>query len=260
MNNTKNNLQDRYALLSKLIDAITKKLPELPEGRLKIKCNRNKKYYFLKADNRTEEKMITDKDLIHSLAQKSYLQFVLKAAQSEYQYLGQIIDKYPNDMAEEVYSSLSQDRKELVQPITMSDEDYAKAWLAIDYKHKEIKEGTPFFTTLNGEKVKSKSEQIIADRFKVKGIPYKYECPLKLNSGTIHPDFTILKLSERKIIYLEHAGKMGEIGYCDKNTKRINNYAMNGILIGDKLFMTFETDKVPFDVRVLDKMIEKCFR
>ena len=64
--------------------------------------------------------------------------------------------------------------------------------------------------------------------------PYRYEYPLMLE-GNIRkcPDFTILKMPERKEVYLEH--------------------------LGINLFFTHETSKHPLNTRVLDEMIQKWF-
>ena len=76
----------------------------------------------------------------------------------------------------------------------------------------------------------------------------------------VHPDFTILRVSDRKIVYYEHCGKVGDKEYGDDMVERLNDYAEEGIVIGDKLFITCESENKPFDVRVLDAMIDKVFR
>lgn len=48
------------------------------------------------------------------------------------------------------------------------------------------------------ERVRSKSEVIIADILNQEGIPYRYECPLQLKGwGKVYPDFTVLSERER---------------------------------------------------------------
>lgn len=45
--------------------------------------------------------------------------------------------------------------------------------------------------------------KIIADKLNNLGIPYRYEYPMILEGNIrIHPDFTILKMPERKEVYL----------------------------------------------------------
>ena len=101
---------------------------------------------------------------------------------------------------------------------------------------------------------------MIADRLFFRGVPYKYECPIKVGDKIFHPDFTILRISDRKEIYYEHLGKMGDEDYAQTAVLRINKYVMNGFAVGDRLFTTMESYKAPLDLRVLDKMIESSFR
>lgn len=61
-------------------------------------------------------------------------------------------------------------------------------------------------------------------------------------------------------LYYEHLGKMGDRDYAVKNISKLNLYALNGFIQGDRLFTTMESADCPFDVRVLDRMIEKNFR
>ena len=75
-------------------------------------------------------------------------------------------------------------------------------WYEEEYHGKEFKEGVPVILTEKGERVRSKSEKIIADYFYRKNILYKYEKPLYLNGyGIVYPDFTLLsRKQERKFI------------------------------------------------------------
>lgn len=53
---------------------------------------------------------------------------------------------------------------------------------------------------------------------------------------------------------------MGDEDYAYKAINRINTYVMNGYVQGSNLFTTMESNKAPFDIRILDKMIEGNFR
>lgn len=56
------------------------------------------------------------------------------------------------------------------------------------YEQKEFAENAPFIWTEKGERVRSKSEKILADYFYHKKILYQYERPLYLKGfGTVHP-------------------------------------------------------------------------
>ncbi|MBO4579475.1 MAG: hypothetical protein J5715_04910 [Clostridiales bacterium] len=194
------------------------------------------------------------------MAQKRYYQKVIRTANKEKDCLRTAINSFPKITAEDIYMTLPEERRALINPIKRPDDEFVRDWLSEEYVHKGFKEGMPYFETMNGERVRSKAEQIIADHLKHAGIPYKYEYPMMINGELIHPDFKILRLSDRKEIYLEHCGREDKPSYYDDMVTRINNYAMNGIIIGDNLYLLFETHNAPLDVRVLDKMIEEQFR
>ena len=46
--------------------------------------------------------------------------------------------------------------------------------------------------------------------------------------------------------------------YANLAVRRINLYTRNGILLGDRLWITMETDQVPLDVSLLDKVINQA--
>ena len=108
--------------------------------------------------------------------------------------------------------------------------------------------------------MRSKSEVIIADTLTSMGVPYRYECGLMLEDGRmIFPDFTILRMSDRKILYLEHLGMMDDMQYSLSAVDRINLYEKNGYFPGDKLFLTFESSRRPIDRRILKEMCNRFF-
>lgn len=256
-------MTDRYKIISGLISRAEKKINTFPEGRIRTKHDRGKTYYYFSDGDRGEKERLlgkSDDDTVKALVQKSYLQKVVRSAKAEQAALKKALDSYPKLLPEQIYGTLPEERRALINPIVQTDEEFVKQWLAIPFKPKEIKEGTAFYETMKGERVRSKSEQIIADRLFAKGIPYKYECPLKVGRDTYHPDFTILRLSDRQEIYYEHIGKLDDPQYVNDNAPKYNAYYRNGILPGVKLFMTFETSEYPLDTRALDKVIEEQFR
>ena len=134
----------------------------------------------------------------------------------------------------------------------MSDEDYIKQWLAISYEPKPFKENdaTEYYTD-KGERVRSKSEIIIANMLKILNMPYKYECPLKLGNILVYPDFTILDVKGRREILLEHFGMMGDLDYVNSMMLKISTYEQNNIFLGDRLICSFESAKRPLNISTL---------
>ena len=105
------------------------------------------------------------------------------------------------------------------------------------------------FTTAHGEKVRSKSEVIIADTLLRMGIPYIYEKPYYYDGNkSFNPDFTVLNVKRRKEIYIEHFGKMGSAGYRADFFWKMKTFGQIGIVQGENLVMTFEDEDHPFDI------------
>ena len=259
--NIRQDLEVRQELLSKSISDIEKKLEKLPEGWINVKHQKDNYYYYQGKASESEKYLgPNDEKLIKELTQKDYLKRVLKEVKRELTAIEKMQRIYPDTLAEDVFDQLSEGRKKHAQPINICDDEFAAKWMETPYVRKSFKKGSPEFYTLKGEKVRSKSEVIIADRLYANGIPYRYECPLKMGKKIIHPDYSILRMSDRKTVYLEHCGKIGDPQYTEDMLTRIKDYNDAGIILGDRLFLTFESDKAPLDVSLLDSLIKTHFR
>ena len=252
-------LETRYELLSRSINDIEKKISLFPEGWVSIRSRNDRYYYYLSGYN-SDDKYLKDNEQIDTLLQKDYLKKVLRQAKRELSAIEKMSKLYPSTLAEDVFDQLSEGRKSHIKPINVYDDAYAQKWMEVPYKRKPFKKDMPKFYTLKGECVRSKSEAMIADRFFARGIPYRYECPLKVGNKIIHPDFTILRMSDRKILYHEHCGKMDDADYKENMVERANDYSEAGIVLGDRLFYTFESDVTPLDIRTLDRITDMHFR
>lgn len=254
-------LKKREGLLSRTIDRLDEKIDSLPEGSIRVKHKAGTFHYlYYQGDKTIKYLRKNDSETIKNLIQKKYLKLVQKAAKQEVKALSNAIELYPKTRMERVYEELPSELKEHALPIIPDDDQFAAKWQAEPFKPKPFKKGAPKYYTLKGERVRSKSEVIIADRLFAKGIPYKYECPLLVGNGFIHPDFTILRMSDRKIVYHEHCGKMTDPEYTKDIPERANKYARIGIFQGDRLFYTFESAECPLDIEALDAFIENNFR
>ena len=96
---------------------------------------------------------------------------------------------------------------------------------------------------------------MIADALYRAGIAYRYECPLELGGRQIHPDFTIMRASDRKEIYWEHLGMMDDPDYCRNAIQRIRLYEANDINPGKELVFTMETSFMPVNLMVINRII-----
>lgn len=152
-------------------------------------------------------------------------------------------------------SHMSSGRQRLIKPFQLTDSQYAALWLKQSFIQKEMKKDVITYETNKGEKVRSKSEKIIADWLFLHHIPYRYEQRLPLSSSFIvHPDFTVLNVHTRQEIYVEHLGKMDDPRYADDAVMKINKYLTAGHTLGVDVLCTFETKKHPLDTAVLSKV------
>lgn len=155
-----------------------------------------------------------------------------------------------------VYIPVSE--KKLIHPIEPIWEDQLAEWMKEDYKKKEFQENSTVIITERGERVRSKSEKILADYFYQKNIPYKYEAPLYLvGAGIIYPDFTFLSSKTRQEIYWEHEGMMDDEIYARNAIRKIHTYEKNGIYPGERLILTFETKAVALDTQIVKELVCK---
>lgn len=234
-----------------------------PEGKLRISHSHNHPQYYLCKGEGKEKTVGTyirkeNINIAATIAQNEYKQKLLSEARKELSSINRMLRIHIPERLEYVYEKLHSSRQLIVKPGIMSDERYIEQWLEVKYEGKEFWENTPEIYTEKGERVRSKSEKIIADMLNRYHIPYRYEYPVNLKGiGMVHPDFTILDVRERKEIYLEHFGMMDDLEYNRKAILKVEAYQRNGYILGDKLLVTFETSKYPIDTRTLHRIIKK---
>ena len=198
-----------------------------------------------------------EKDLAKKLAQKAYLLQLKDQLRTQLNFLKAGIPDLSNQPFLKVFDRLTSDRKKLVTPLITDDDTFVKHWLSAEYERMPFEPGTPVHTTDRGERVRSKSEKILADRFYALGIPYLYEKPVVTSwNKTRVPDFTLLNIRERKTWYWEHFGMMDDKDYVNANISKINEYIKVGIIPGKNLIMTFETKDKVLDITAVNQLIK----
>ena len=181
--------------------------------------------------------------------------------QSMQKQLSHFLKKYDAKALGKIYDRLCSGRKVFVVPMEISDAAYIKQWL-----EEHPGEQNPYpekgkYETEQGEFVRSKSEKILADTLYKMKIPYRYEAQCILgNQRTVYPDFTCLNVSKRKTIYWEHLGLMEASDYEVKNYEKIESYEAHGILLGDQLIISMETNERPFNVNLIRSKIDRFLK
>ncbi len=229
------------------------------EGKLMVSTSHHYPQYYLRQEreDRTLSKPIylprTQIETARDCATREYAEAVEQLVNKRQCQLQKILKDYRDDEIEAVYQNLAPARQELVTPIEIPWEQFVQNWIQEPYTGKGFEDGTPVILTNRGLRVRSKSEKIIADYLDSQGILYRYECPLKMNGyGTVYPDFTILSMKYHKIYYWEHEGRMDDPAYLEKAIRKLNGYAKQGILPGENLILTYETNKTPIDMKIIE--------
>lgn len=195
--------------------------------------------------------------------QKTYEEKLLKLIIKERKQLELFLTKSEQIPLEVqyLYSNEDPEIKKLIDPYDVSDEDFVAAWEMATFAPKIIGDNVPEYITDKGERVRSKSELAIANTLYKLKIPYKYECPLKLSNGIIiYPDFTVLNIVERKILYWEHRGMMDDRTYVNHAITRVKDYRSSGIILGRNLIITEETATTPLGTSDIMNVISAYFR
>lgn len=259
--------------ISELEQALkTKKLSvkNAPTGLIRI-VQKNGKLQFYKRESETDKQgkylpRAEDK-LAKAIIQKEYNQKTLPALEAEISCLKNFLTEYKSKTSNSVYENLPSTRQQIVTPLTLTNEQYADAWLKVEYRHKKLPDDAQPFFTENNEHVRSKSEVIIANALKVAGIPYRYEFPLLMDKNAdnpdfpdydfckLHPDFYCLNLRTREEFAWEHFGMMDDPDYAARATEKLQLYAENGLFPGKNLIVTMETSKNQLSSKMLKEII-----
>lgn len=249
-------LKERNAELKNILEDCRRQLERLPEGRLRIAAKPGGPQYYLSRGEKEVYLQVKDRKLAENLAQRRYCEKVVRQVEKELKQMESLMAVYQENMLAEVWKEMNPLRRALVRPLDVPDDEYAKVWSEEKYVGKEIEDTDRVFLTERGEKVRSKSEKIIADMLAVRGVPYRYEYPVKMRGwGTFYPDFYALNVRTREEFILEHFGMMDNPDYLRKFLKKTRIYEKNGIYFGRNLLCTFETSTDPLDPQAVDELI-----
>lgn len=261
-------LLNRKKDLESIIQKTQLQLKNAPEGRLYTSTsNKNNQFYLSITKPQTNNKITkqlrstsyirkTDSLIIGALAQKEYDNKILNRLQKELNKINSLVNLVKKNNIETVFSKIHPKKQPLIKTITLSNDNYAKKWLAVKFQAKNFDNNPNRYESSSGDKVRSKSEFIIAeflDKFK---IPFRYEYPIQLNNFTVYPDFYCLNLKTRQEFIWEHFGMMGDADYACKAIAKINAYMEKGFFPGKNLIVTAETLQTPINPNLIKSIIE----
>lgn len=229
-----------------------------PKGNLRIIKNKgvNQYYHITKKGDRNGN-YIKKKDfnLAKQIAQRDYDEKFIQVAEKQLKAIKLFLGKFPCDQIDSCYNDLKKNRKELIEPNVIPNPIWVKEWKSVEYKGKPFKDDDPELYTSKGNRVRSKSEIIIADTLDRLQIPYRYEYPVKINNYTVYPDFYCLNIINGNEIIWEHFGFMDDSDYVNLMIKKISDYQKEGYYPGKNLIITFENKETPLNTKVVEQIV-----
>lgn len=261
-------MQSRAEKLLAVIIEKRKSLANAPVGRLRVAMHGKQWHCYHVSPSSDSNGVYIPKDkirFIKRLAQKDYDGALLKELERQLSLIEKFMQEYAKCDALKVFERLHKNRRQFVLPVQFSDEQYAVRWLALPYKGKSFREGEPEFLTSRGERVRSKSEMIIADILAKNNIPYKYELPQQMKAAggkliPVYPDFTCVNLRTRQEFLWEHLGRMDDSDYSMKTVMKLRTYSKNGFIPGKNLILTMECDGIPLDRKEVETLVKTFLR
>ena len=260
-------LQEKLSQLNAALLQLKKSQKNQPPGHLRIAqkgANRNYFYHYTSPDDFTGKYIRKNQQaLAKALAQKDYNLKLINQLEKEIQSLNEYLLQTKNGTAiSDLYNSLCPARQQLITPAPLTDEQYASLWKSITWQTPLLPPETQKYDTVSGEKVRSKSEVIIADALARHGIPYRYEFPVKLHRNQnnrepvfFYPDFCCLNIHTRQEFFWEHFGLMDDEEYATNAAGKLRLYAENNIFPGRNLIITMETKDEPLNTKLIEKII-----
>lgn len=262
-------LRNRLFFLKKLKTEAEKSLSEnILEGYLKInKTAKYPKVYLISKETKPHGKYLGKENnkVIRRYCQRDYARKILRESKVLIETIEVFLKKLPPELISESLENFLAEkhliRNQYLEKKILSDEEYTEAWQKVAYKGKPFLDEISEFYTDRGERVRSKSEMLIANKLNSLGIPYRYEFPYKMRDRfgfriKVYPDFTILEKDTRKEIILEHFGRMDDSEYVSHTLDKLTLYGRNGIFPGKDFIFTTETSRRPFDMRLFEKQLK----
>ena len=257
----KNELVRIEGILEDRERCLISELKSLPDGSLYIKFVNGQYYYyerFPKGGNRKKEHRFgisKDPDKVLQLVRKRYIEDalvsirqdkkILKSAIEQFRLsdensvMKDFLNQYPH-LSDGVFYNRIQ-MQEWVDSYTPDESFFAEDLKSMSH---------------DGVKMRSNAELYITARLNHYGIPHRYEAPLAIPDLRYHPDFTILRPRDRKIIYWEHIGMVGDYIYVRDSVEKVLKYIDYGITPWDNLITTFSNEDGSFNAKVIEAMIK----
>ncbi len=249
-----------YWRLEKKVEALESAIAKLPSGSLEWN-RRGDRYRFYRRKGE-EKKFISqtkDQPLIEALAKKKYLKKMLMDTRREKDAIAKYLKAHKDEDHARDLLTLYPHVGELLSPLFKPLDEKLAEWAKEEYSSTADNPESLIHPGPEGKMYRSKSEAMIAYILYKYRIPFRYECDKYINGITYHIDFTIRHPKTGETIYWEHCGLMDKDGYAANVGTKIKEYEYAGIFPDRNLILTFESKQFPFEIGMVEEIVQKWF-
>ena len=233
------------------------------------KCCSKRKYYIVSKDlsngSRSRKYLGTDRcPEVKAIKAARYYKKLLQVLDRDIQLLETIDKDFIIPDHEGINGLLPKVYRSEMPPFVIHASKEAAEWKK--QKEAEKAQYEPYrpedlkYTALDGTKMRSLSETLIANYLLSLGITFVYELPLEHHGKRIRPDFTILSPVDNKtVIIIEHQGAMGNEDYHGKYIRTLLFYLNTEFVPNKDVFFTFNHLNGSLDLRQIDCILHIAF-
>jgi len=263
MHRLKKMLLEQMDYESILLEKFENELKIVPPGSLSLKKVKGKSYIYYQNKKLAVNRLLSPKNkddayLIEKIRSKFFVKKSIHQLRKNNKIMETLLRSFVPFDPGEIRNQLAPVYKEVQIIEWKSDMELAlEKWKGENNsKNFLYPEGLRHISS-KGQRVRSKSETIIADLLDYKNISYKYEEPLNIKGQNFLPDFTILRTFDNRIIYWEHFGMIYDADYRKNMEAKLLAYGNSGIIPWDNLITTFDSNEGNIDVSIISAVIDK---
>lgn len=255
-----NELKEFSQKLKRIKEKAEAKINAMPEGNISItKKSKGSIGFYFSEKKGDKPRYLTkeNEELIKALVNKKYNMEVIKQSEKQAKVIDEFLKRYDPEIVKKEYYGVNESCRNFVSFYEIPNEVFVQQWRETKYKGNSYPLDSNEFITENKERVRSKSELIIANALYKAGVPYRYEFPfVTKNKQVLYPDFTILDQQTRETIIWEHFGRLDNEDYRIKMFEKIRIYAEGGITVGNGLIVTVEDYRSPLNIFVVNQIVQ----
>lgn len=248
-------------------EARIKKVSKYSDTRIKQLLVRNKRIYYGAAkvgSNKIRYIGNDSKPEIGFIREARYLSKSLSIIEKDIMLMEDFLDRYESTSFNNVNMKLpkayraSSFNNETSNEIAARWKQKAEAYKA---SFKVFRPEELIHRTVDGNMVRSKSEQSIYNTMAEAGYTFVYELPIKGMTRWFFPDFTILsEIDYSTEVKIEHQGMFADDNYREKAEARQYEYWRNGYLPGRDVYFTFDDFNGGFDIQPIMDILKMRVR